>query len=470
MTQNWFATFALLSWPLLAAWLYHTRPVGEATLWTILGGQLLLPVGAFIKFAPGIPQFDKISIPNLAAFIGCVLVVRRRLRFSNGFGLPEALLLMALLSPFITSELNGDPIIIGSTILPPIDQYEALSAVVRQFFFLLPFFLGRQLLRSAMDSVNILRILVVAGLAFSFALLFEIRMSPQLHNWFYGYHPTSFIMEMRDGGFRPMVFMGHGLIAAFFAMTTVVAAASFWRAKIRILQLPAGGITAYLSSVLVLCKSAGALVYGIVLVPLVRWTKPQIQIRIALVLVSIALLYPILRAAELIPTSIAVQVAKSISEERAASLEFRLEQDEKLLAKASERLLFGWGRFGRHRVYDEEGRDISTTDGHWIITMGQFGLFGFIAEFGLLGLPVFRAASALRRTESARDAIFFAALSLIVAINIFDLLPNETVTPWTWLLAGALLGRAEALHAVEREKKVRVNAQLISNRRPSGLL
>ena len=50
-----------------------------------------------------------------------------------------------------------------------------------------------------------------------------------------------------------------------------------------------------------------------------------------------------------------------------------------------------------YRVYDSDTRrDISVTDGHWIITLGQAGLLGFIAEFGLLTLPIFRRAFARR--------------------------------------------------------------------------
>jgi hypothetical protein len=40
-----------------------------------------------------------------------------------------------------------------------------------------------------------------------------------------------------------------------------------------------------------------------------------------------------------------------------------------------------------------------------------------------------------------------AALAIIVSVNIIDLLPNSGLIPWTWLLAGALLGRVEALRA-----------------------
>ena len=94
---------------------------------------------------------------------------------------------------------------------------------------------------------------------------------------------------------------------------------------------------------------------------------------------------------------------------------------------------------------------MSITDGRWIITIGQFGLFGFVAEFGLLILPVFRAASALGAAKSKRDRIYLAALALILAVNIVDLLPNAGLIPWTWLLAGALLGRAESLTILARE-------------------
>ena len=81
--------------------------------------------------------------------------------------------------------------------------------------------------------------------------------------------------QIRDGGFRPVVFLGHGLVVAFFAMTTAVAAAAFWRTRTKILQLPAAGITAYLGAMLILCKSLGSLLYGAVLVPMVRFAKPR---------------------------------------------------------------------------------------------------------------------------------------------------------------------------------------------------
>jgi hypothetical protein len=465
---NWFAFVALLAWPVVALWLFHARPVNKALLWTILGGYLLLPVGTSIKFE-GVPAFDKSSIPNLAALAGCLFIARRSLRLFHGFGVAEVLILMLLVGPFITSALNGDTITIGELVLPGVGPYDALSAAVAQFIFVLPFFLARQILRNSEDNVEILRVLVIAGLAYSLPMLFEVRMSPQLHTWIYGYFPHSFAQQYRDGGFRPVVFLGHGLLVAFFLATTAIAAAALWRTQSRVLRLPAAGVTAWLTPVLVLCKTMSALVYGAVGMALVRFTRPRFQMRIALLLVALALLYPMLRAGELFPARSLIELSQSISSERAASLKVRFDNEDRLLDRAWQRFVFGWGRFGRNRIFDEEsGKDISITDGRWIITMGSFGFFGFLAEFGLLSFAVVRAAAALRYTQSTQEQVFLAALALILAINVFDLVPNSSLSPWTWLLTGALLGRAEALASVRQERPAlapRTGNEKISMRR-----
>jgi hypothetical protein len=449
---NIVTTSALLAWPVVALFLYKTRPIGQATLWTILGAYMLLPVGADIKFKM-IPDFDKSSIPNLAALFGCVVVSGKSTRFFNGFGLAELLIGTLMIGPFITCELNGDQVSFGTFVLPGLDSYEAASAVIAQGITLIPFFLGRRILRNRADTEEVLRVLTIAGLIYSLPSLFEIRFSPQLHTWIYGYFPHMFAQQVRDGGFRPVVFMGHGLLVSFFICTTAVAAAAFWRTNtqvMRTVRLPPIGITAYLSVVLVLCKTASATIYGAVLVPLVRFTGPKTQLAIAVLLVSVALLYPTLRTADLIPTNAALDLAGSLSSDRKASLASRFENEDALLERASQRFLFGWGRYGRSFIFNERGEETSATDGVWIITLGTFGFIGFLAEFGLLALPVFSAARALRFAESTKDKVFLSALALILAINIFDLLPNSPLRPWTWLIAGALLGRAEALRRWSR--------------------
>jgi hypothetical protein len=456
MTPNWFAVCALIGWPLVAIALYVTRPVVQATLWTLLGAQLLLPVGTFFKFEM-IPQFDKASIPSLCALVCCMFVTGKAVKPLRKFGPVEILIVMSLVGPVITSLLNTDAIVVGGTVLPGVGLYDGLSAGLGQFIILIPFFIGRQFLRKPGDVQSVFSTLVIGGVGYSVLLLFEIRMSPQLHFWVYGYYSTDFIQEMREGGsFRPMAFMGHGLVAGFFAMTAVVASTVIWRARTPVFRavLP-GLITGYLAVVLVLCKSGAALVYGAVLAPLVRWAKPRVQLKFAVVLIAIALTYPIARVAEIFPTDTIFNIAMSINDQRASSLKYRFDQEETLLEHASQRFLFGWGRYGRNRVYVEDWRgigvDASVTDGRWIITLGQFGVFGFLAEFGLLAFGVVRAVSAVRFAETFRDTVFLAGLALIVAINIIELLPNSTLLPWTWLLAGTLIGRSEAILLAARK-------------------
>lgn len=440
---NWFASIALLAWPLVAILLYRSRPFSEATIWTILGALLLLPSQVSIKL-PMIPAIDKNSVASLSAFAGWLLLAPRVKRLNAGLGLAGLLAAIWIVAPVVTSALNNDTIVVGDRVLPGVGLYDGISALLSQSILILPFFIGRRFLQRSGDNEMILRALAVAGLFFSLPMLLEVRVSPQLSNWVYGYIPP-FANEFRYGGYRPVVFMNNGLTAAFFLSTSVLAAVVLSRVKIPIKKLPTGFVVAYLGMVLILSKSAGALIYALVGGLFLRWTKPVLQVRLAVFLASIAILYPVLRMTDTFPDKLLFDVAATVNQDRADSLKFRFDQEQTLLAHASERFLFGWGRYGRNRVYEETGKDSSVTDGLWILTLGQFGFAGFLAQFVLLTLPVFRAAAALKRVESMREKLVLATLTLIVAITVIEQLPNASITPWTWLLVGALLGRVERI-------------------------
>ena len=65
---------------------------------------------------------------------------------------------------------------------------------------------------------NFLTAYMIAGLIYSLPMLLEIRFAPQFSYWFYGYWIELFDQQIRFGGYRPVVFMGHGLVTAFFLM------------------------------------------------------------------------------------------------------------------------------------------------------------------------------------------------------------------------------------------------------------
>ena len=146
------------------------------------------------------------------------------------------------------------------------------------------------------------------------------------------------------------------------------------------------------------------------------------------------------------PVDWVVAQAEAVSEERAASLQFRLDNEDALLARASERPLFGWGSWGRNLIHDPySGELVSTTDGRWIIVIGTLGWCGYIVEFGLLALPLLMLARPSITRHGATLSPCSGTIGLLLAFNIIDMLPNATLIPFTWLIAGALLGYAEAL-------------------------
>ena len=440
-------------WPIVAIWLYRTRSVTEATIWTILGGHMFLAVKTVVDL-PLLPPLGKESVPALAALIGCRFVAKKRISVLGQPSLVRWLLLLFIVTPFVTTVLNRDAIFISGLILPPMGHYDALSVIVRQSICIIPFFLGRQLFRGYQDQLLMFRGLVIAGLFYSLLMLFEVRMSPQLHTWIYGYFPHSFIQQIRFGGFRPVVFMGHGLLVSFFAAVTVIAASAFWQIKIKVRQFSPSAVTFYLLLVLALCKSIASIVYGFAGFLLIKMTSPKTQLRVARILVLIALLYPVMNTMNNFQHQkmLMADWVASINPDRGQSLAFRFNNEHELLEHASKRFFFGWGTWGRNRIYDKDlSKDISVTDGRWIVTLGQFGWFGFIAEFGLMALPVFRAMSAFKFTMLEGERSILAAHALLVGVIMINQLLNSSLAPWLWLLMGGLMGRAEAI--IEIKKK-----------------
>jgi len=207
-------------------------------------------------------------------------------------------------------------------------------------------------------------------------------------------------------------------------------------------------VSYYLFAVLVLCKSIASLAYGAFAFVLVKNIKPALQHKIAVAVVCLALLYPFMSILKIFPHQAVMAVANSISAERAESLQFRFDNENILLEHSRERFYFGWGGWGRNRVYSEEtGADLSVTDGRWIITFGTSGLAGFIAEFGLLAIVVFRAKKAAKYLNDEPERTLLAAHAVLIGIIMLDQLPNASLAPWLWLLAGILLGRSEAIIA-----------------------
>jgi hypothetical protein len=147
-----------------------------------------------------------------------------------------------------------------------------------------------------------------------------------------------------------------------------------------------------------------------------------------------------------------MQLADSISTDRASSFQTRVKNEDMLLARANQKPIFGWGTWGRNRIYQQgTGEDLSVTDGGWILQYGIFGWFGYLAYFGLFALAAFRANAAVRGPIT-RDGTVVAGLSLLVAVNLLDLIPNSWLLPFTYLAAGSIASsvRVRSRTAIKR--------------------
>lgn len=450
---NWFAYITLALWPMISVALFLKKSVQTAVLWTLLGGFLLLPVGTSVDL-PMIPALGKHTIPALSAFVGCRFVAHRRIDLLRIPGLLRGLFLLFMFSPFITAELNGDTFFVGGRVLQGMSHYDALSAIVAQFILISPFFLGRQFFRTYHDQLLLFKNLALSGLGYSILMLLEMRVSPQLHTWIYGYFPHSFLQQVRYGGYRPVVFIGHGLLVAFFTYTSANSACIAWQVKEKIHRYSSAKVTGYLLFLLVLCKSAGAIMYGFTAFFLIKFASIKTQLRVVTLLVSLALLYPTMSIMNIFPHQALLEWTASIDADRAGSMGVRFDNEHMLLEHGRNRFFFGWGSWGRNRVYNADtGKDDTVTDGRWVITFSQYGWLGFIAEFGLLALPVFKAVSASKLSRSKKEQAMLSGHAILICFIIIDQLPNASLSPWLWLLVGILQGRSEAITQIYRNEK-----------------
>jgi hypothetical protein len=464
---NTFAYLMLLIWPLVCLVLFRRLPLERAMIWSILGGYLVLPPIAEFDL-PLIPAMDKYSIANISTFVICVGVLGRKVALWPQLGIARVLMALFVLSVVATVATNGEPILFrvianSEPIVFLIDQLPGLglrdlfSVLVGQVIVLLPFLLGRQYLATETGMRELLLALAIGGLVYSIPSLIEIRLSPQINVWVYGFFQHSFLQMMRAGGFRPIVFLPHGLWLAFFLVMAILAAATFARTANGMNRLRWLLATGYLGVVLVLSKSLASLAYGIFFAPVVLLASRKMQIRLAILCALVAISYPMLRNAEVVPLDSILVRAEAISPERAQSLEFRFDNEEQLLDRADEKPLFGWGGWGRNLIrHEETGEILSVPDGRWIIVFGTYGWVGYIAEMGLLAIPLLLLGWRMRRMTNQQLSPYVAPIAIILAATMIDMLLNATLIPITWLCAGAVLGYGERLNRAKQQPDKRV--------------
>lgn len=409
--------------------LFAVLPPLRAVIVAFLAGFLFLPMAAYDL--PYLPDYTKTSATCVGILLGALCFDSKRvLSFSPRLiDLPMAVYCVI---PLASSIANGLGVWDGVS--------GVLSSLVAWGF---PYLIGRVYFTD-LESLKELAVgIFIGGVIYIPFCVFEMRMSPQLHNVVYGFHPRP--VQMRYEGWRPAVFLDGGLqLGLWMAIASMTGIWLWWTAAMKkVGGAPAGLLVVLLFVTTVLCRSSGALVLMVTGLAAMGASR-VFGMRLALWgLLLVAPAYIVLRTSGIWHCEELTKLAEMVSPDRAQSFQFRIDNEDMLIKKAMEEPLLGWGGWGRSRVYDEWGKDISITDGYWVIELGNHGLVGLIALYTILSLPLgLLLCKSISRQLTAPQVSSALVLAVAVALFAIDCLLNAMPNPLFVLASGAVVSVA----------------------------
>ncbi len=452
------AWVALLGWPIVAFVLVKKYEVQRAVILAILIPYLFLPLRVKLD-VPGLPGITKAIIPGIAIVFALMAAKHRFLELPKPLFLRVVLLLLFIF-PILTWFTNREALVLPAKFIPG----EGFPDIVHNTFInfttvYVPFMLGYKYLARPADHELLVRIILTFGLIYSVFVLWEVRFSPQLHRNLYGFFPHDWRQMVRYGGFRPVVFLGHGLVVALYMALALLCAFTVWRNAERKKKGKALLCFLYLSGVLFLCKSAGSLILSVLFLGLIWFTGRRLQLKLLNYLMIVVILFPVFRSSPYYPDQWLYETAASFDEDRAQSLGYRFNMENQLIERTAEKSLFGWGGWGRNFIYHERtGESLIVVDGFWIIAYSKFGWVGYVALFCLYAFPVMVQARFAKRSKKLELSPYTLCLCCLLALNLMDSLVNASMSIFSALIAGAVWANAhlpaEARAKVTKKKPV----------------
>lgn len=426
---------ALFGWIPVILLLFAKMKAHRAAVAGFLLAWMFLPWHTYV--ITGIPNYNRISATCLGVLLGILLFDRpvlKQFRF-RAIDLP---VLGLCVVPFFTS-LSND-----------LGAHDGQSAMLYKIMtWGIPWFVGRLYLTRPANMRDMMLGIFLGGLLYIPFVMYEFIMSPRLHRLVYGFHAHSFAQAKRGGGYRPVVFMEHGLMTAMWLMSAtfcglVMTFSGYFKNQFPRYKTLLYGGTTVLFITTVFNRSAGAffmLFFASGLFMVSRLLKQRWPLMLPII---IAVLYMFTRGTGLWDGQNLIDQANRFSDaERAGSLAFRINMETILIERAMERPLLGWGRWRRSFVRDEDGNIISVPDGLWVLALGQEGILGVVFMTLTLSLPILIA---LRRFPPAAwqdpQIVILTALPILLGVYLMDNLLNNMFNPAFLLAAGGLAGGA----------------------------
>jgi hypothetical protein len=442
-----FGDIVMFAWIPVVLLLFTRFEPQRAAIIAFLAAWMFLPMLSYPL--TGLPDYTKMSATCFGIFLAALVFDGRRLSALK-FKSSDLPMLVWCVCPLFSSLSNG------------LGLYDGIASVVQQTSkWGFPYLIGRMYFGTLEDLRRYAVAIFAGGLIYVPLCLYESRMSPQLHHMFYGFTQHSFNQAYRYGGWRPMVFMEHGLMVGIWMVSAALV--GLWLYRSGSLTLFRGMSMRWLIGVLtvtaVMCRSTGAIALYIMSLTVLIATQKMKNGIFFLCLLCIPVGYLATRSTGVWSGDNLVRfVADNLSEDRSLSLDFRFKNENILAEKALQRPVFGWGGWGRARVYDDEGNDISVTDGLWIIVLGQYGFLGLTAFAAVILMPSLRLLLLYPARLWSTPAVGPAAvLAVLLVIYMIDNLLNAMINPIFMVAAGGLAG-LEALRQEAEEPYVAATA------------
>jgi len=421
-----FAFIALIGAVPLTFALFALLPAQRAVVIGSIGAWLLLPPTGISL--PGFPDYTKATAATIGILLGTLVFESKRLLTFRlrWFDLP---MLLWCLCAFVSSVSNG------------LGTYDGLSSAFRQTTsWFLPYLVGRLYLTDIEDMRELALGMIIGGMCLIPLCLFELRMSPCLMGMVYGFGNLD---PRRYGGYRPRVFFNSSLELGLWMNTVTLVAWWLWRTgQLRRLGGFGGGMmVAALLIISIACKTTGAtlLIFTGMAALWISWRTKTKWLMWGLLF--IAPVYYAVRISNTWSGRQAVELARLlINDERAQSLEFRLDNEEVLVFKAMQRPFFGWGGWDRGSVYDESNRRLTITDGMWIIALGMNGCVGLVLMATAMLLPALLFLKRFPVEQWDHSSLAPAAvIAVIVDLYLLDGLFNAQHNEIYLIAAGGLI-------------------------------